>query len=80
MVWNQAGILAKTFSVDGKPIGSQTIDSVYQLMFGRKPSSNEITLAMNFINANNHQSNDQLVVLQQYLQTLMSSNEFFFID
>ena len=80
LVWNQAGILAKSFSLDGKPIGSQTVDSVYQLMFGRKPSSNEITLAMNFINANNHQSNDQSVVLQQYLQTLMSSNEFFFID
>ena len=80
LVWNQAGVLAKSLNLDEKPIGSQTVNEVYQLMFGRKPSSSEITLAMNFMNPNNLYSKHQLIALQQYLQILMSSNEFFFID
>ncbi len=80
LVWNQAGILADRVNKRGSPVDDQTINQAYRLIFGREVSAEESKLAMNFMNDGHAHDGQPSNTLQQYLQTLLSSNEFLFVD
>ena len=80
LVWNQAGVLADRVQEKEDPLGDRVVDRIYQLIFGRQATREERQLALNFmdsVEARNHPPTDRL---RQYLQTLLSSNEFLFVD
>lgn len=61
----------------------QRIDSVYRILFGRAAEPDEIQIGKKFIEANSIASSDgstHLTRWEEYLQTLLLSNEFAFVD
>ena len=74
-VWEQAVALAKRF--DNRPVDGETLQSVYRALFQRRASSAEIEVGLAFLRE--HASSD-VTVLQRYLQVLLSSNEFLYVD
>ena len=80
LVWEQAGVLADRVHGKGDRLDGRTVDRVYRLIFARQATQEERQLALNFmdsVEARNHPPTDPL---RQYLQTLLSSNEFLFVD
>ena len=80
LVWNQAGVLADRLNKQGTPVDDRTINRAYRLIFGREASAEESDLAMNFMAAGGAPDDQASTDLQQYLQILLSSNEFLFVD
>ena len=56
------------------------IELAYLLLFGRKPGAEEIAVGLEFINAEGSGSNDMNQRWVDYLQSLLSLNEFHFVD
>ncbi len=80
LVWEQTGVLAERVQGKGNRLDDRTVDRVYRLIFGRQATRQERQLALSFmdsVEARNHPPTDPL---RQYLQTLLSSNEFLFVD
>ena len=80
LVWEQAGVLAERVHGKGDRLDGPTVDRIYRLIFGRRATGKERQLALNFMDSvevRNHPPTDPL---RQYLQTLLSSNEFLFVD
>ena len=80
LVWDQAGILAERVQGKGDRLDGRTVDRVYQLIFGRQATREERQLALNFMETAQEENNQPADRLRQYLQTLLSSNEFLFVD
>ena len=80
LVWDQAGILAERVHGKGDRLDGPTVDRVYRLIFGRQATREERQLALNFMETVEGRSNPPTDPLRQYLQTLLSSNEFLFVD
>ena len=80
LMWNQSEFLANRISKQGSSVTSQTIQEAYRVVFGRQASTEEIGLAKNFIENGHDQVSHQSGTFQQFLQILLSSNEFLFVD
>ena len=80
LVWEQAGILADRVHERGDRLDGRTVDRVYRLIFGRQATQEERQLALNFMETVENRNNPPTGPLRQYLQTLLSSNEFLFVD
>ena len=80
LVWDQAGILAERVQGRGGSLDGRAVDRVYQLIFGRQATREERQLALNFMDSIEARNNPPTDPLRQYLQTLLSSNEFLFVD
>ena len=80
LVWEQAGILADRVHGKGDRLDGHTIDRVYRLIFGRQATREEHSLALNFMETVEAGNNPPTDPVRQYLQTLLSSNEFLFVD
>jgi len=80
LVWEQAGILADRVHGKGDRLDGHTIDRVYRLIFGRQATREERSLALNFMETVEAGNNPPTDPVRQYLQTLLSSNEFLFVD
>ena len=80
LVWDQAGILADRVHRQGNPVDGQTVNRAYRLIFGRQATQEERELALNFMETVPARDNPASDQLRQYLQTLLSSNEFLFVD
>ena len=80
LVWEQAGILADRVQGKGDRLDGRTVDRVYRLIFGRQATREERRLALNFMGTVEDRNSSPAHPLRQYLQTLLSSNEFLFVD
>ena len=58
----------------------QTVNRAYRLIFGRQATQGERELALSFMETVPARDNPASNQLRQYLQTLLSSNEFLFVD
>jgi hypothetical protein len=58
---------------------SRQITLVYQLAFGRAPSSEELTVARSFLTTEG-QADDKLSRWEQYCQAILASNELMYLD
>ncbi len=82
----QARSLAERPQVAGKLAAGDRVESLYQLVFARRPDEAETELALRFIDAAqaefSHGSprTGTLDVWAQYAQVLLASNEFMFVD
>ena len=57
---------------------ARRIELAYQLLFGRRPSPREVTLALQFLDGG--ERSDPMPRWRQYAQVLLSSNEFMFVQ
>ena len=80
LVWEQAGVLSDRIHGKGDRLDGRTVDRVYRLIFGRQATQEERQLALNFMDSVEARNNPPTDPLRQYLQTLLSSNEFLFVD
>ena len=62
------------------PFSESTIRTVYHLLFGRDPLPEEIQLGLRFASQQQTGSSGEARVSQQYLQVLLGSNEFLYVD
>lgn len=69
------GLLART--LDGEP--SNRIEDLYRLVFARKPTADEIALALSFVSASPPEGT-KMSAWEQLAQVLLLSNEFAFVD
>jgi len=64
----------------------KTVKKTYRLMFGRDPSENEMTSAVEFLRqqtesyGKSKKPNKESLALADFCQALMNSNEFVFVD
>ena len=77
LVWNQAGFLAKRLIEGRTKADSRTVEKAYRFLYSRLPSNREERLALDFLADDGAGIEDKLT---QYLQVLISSNEFLFVD
>jgi len=82
-VYSQATKLAER--VYAKATDEDRITEAYRLVFGRKPSDEEMQLGLNFIKANPEKpghdiAGEPLTAWREYARVLMSSNEFEFVN
>ena len=80
LVWDQAGFLTDRVHRQGNPVDGQTVNRAYRLIFGRQATQGERELALSFMETVPARDNPASNQLRQYLQTLLSSNEFLFVD
>ena len=80
LVWEQAGVLADRVRGKDDPLDDRAVNRVYQLIFGRQATREERQLALNFMETVEAGNKPPTNRLRQYLQTLLSSNEFLFVD
>jgi len=79
-VWREAGALAERIDNDEKASGTQVIQNAYRLLLGRTPSSSEVQLGLAYLADPTTRAAQDSPALQQYLQVLLSSNEFLYVD
>ena len=77
LVWNQAGFLANRLLKQRQAADSETISQAYRLLYGRPPSDREERLGIEFLQYGKGFGKGKF---KQYMQVLISSNEFFFLD
>ena len=80
LVWRQAGGLVRRLGGAGKPVGRETIQKAYRLLFCRDASPGEIEAGLEFLREARGSASSDTPALQQYLQVLLSSNEFLYVD
>jgi hypothetical protein len=82
----QARSLAARPQVAGKLSPADRVESLYQVVFGRRPDEAETELALRFLDAaqtnvpRGDKPQTQLDPWAQYAQVLLASNEFLFVD
>lgn len=74
-VVRQAEALAARLEREYPDDSSARIERVYQLLFARPPQASEVQLAREFLSASPNEKTWRL-----YVQTLLGSNEFMFVD
>jgi hypothetical protein len=82
----QARSLAARPQVSGKLSPSDRVESLYQLVFGRRADEAETELALRFVEAaeadaaRDGAAKGKLDPWAQYAQVLLASNEFLYVD
>jgi hypothetical protein len=82
----QAQSLAARPAVSGKLSPADRVESLYEIVLGRRPEEAETELALRFVNAAQadssppHAPKTKLDPWAQYAQVLLASNEFLFVD
>jgi hypothetical protein len=82
----QARSLAARPQVAGKLSSADRVESLYEIVLGRRPDEAETEMALRFVNAAQadgslpHAPKAQLDPWAQYAQVLLASNEFLFVD
>ena len=80
-VIEQAHSLARRHEIAGKLAPVDRVDSLYQIVFSRRPDEAETDLAERFIEeVTTHKDTSTLDPWEQYAQVLLLSNEFLFVD
>ena len=82
-VYKQAGILAER--VHSEPTDKDRIVKLYEYVFQRKPSDDELTLGLNFLSTTPEKAGyavvgEPITAWRQYARIMLSSNEFQFLD
>jgi Protein of unknown function (DUF1549)/Protein of unknown function (DUF1553)/Planctomycete cytochrome C len=82
-VYKQAGILAER--VHSEPTDKDRIIKLYEYVFQRKPSDDELTLGLNFLSTTPEKAGyavagEPITAWRQYARIMLSSNEFQFLD
>jgi cytochrome c553 len=82
-IFKQAGILAER--VHGEPNDRDRIVKMYDLVYQRKPSEDEIKLGLDFLNTTPEKAGyavagEPITAWRQYARILLSSNEFQFLN
>ena len=82
-VFKQAGVLAER--VHGEATDRERIIKMYDLVYQRKPSEDEIKLGINFLNTTPEKAGyavagEPITAWRQYARILLSSNEFQFLE
>jgi hypothetical protein len=73
----QAKALAGRLSKDAPDGDDGRIKQAYQLLFGRKPTADELRLGMEFLA---EPQNEKMTRWEQYAQILLASNEALYVD
>jgi hypothetical protein len=79
----QARSLAEQPQVAGRLSPVDRVESLYQIVFGRRPDDAETTLALRFVEqaaTGTKEGHSSLDPWAQYAQVLFASNEFLFVD
>jgi hypothetical protein len=74
LVMEQASHLADRLAREAASDPRERVRAAYQLLFQRSPDEQEVALAIGFLGEGSSQS------WSEYLQVLLTSNEFYFID
>ena len=82
-VYKQAGILAER--VKSEPTDKDRIVKLYQYVFQRKPSDEELALGLKFLSTTPEKAGyavagEPITAWRQYARIMLSSNEFQFLD
>jgi hypothetical protein len=75
-VIEQASALVKRPEIQQASQPAERVKQMYQLLFGRDPTADEASLAMQFVS----DQNEAGATWERYAQALLVSNEFVFID
>lgn len=75
LITQEAEQLAKRLEA-GAPDSTSKIRRVYRLLFGRNPAEKEILIGLDFLKGGSNEGQNW----QSYVQMLLSSNEFSFVD
>ena len=75
-----AGAVAVRVTAADGPLRDR-IDQMYEIVLGRRPSSDEIELGEQFLTGSpDSEPDSERALLEQYIQTLLMTNEFMFVD
>jgi mono/diheme cytochrome c family protein len=82
-VYKQAGVLAER--VHSEPTDKDRIIKLYQIVFQRKPSDEELELGLKFLSTTPEKAGyavvgEPITAWRQYARIMLSSNEFQFLD
>ena len=76
----QAAALRSRLEREAAPATMARIELAYRLLFSRAPTARQSQLAVDFLTADGANEHPTADAWQQYLQALLVSNEFMFID
>ncbi len=79
-VSNPAQLLAKRLCADRSRSVETAIRMAYPIIYGREAAESEVRLGAAFLQESKQQAGGNLSLWQQYVQVLLSANEFIFVN